>query len=372
MGLFVLFLFLLSLSLCNVARSRSLRASHGKSAAQRVLEAGLGGDRHVPSCGFDARLMAECTEHTYRDSTDCGCWRKVISLHSLPEARPLVEASVFQHGNECLLGLSGQMNGKEWFSTDKFGYFMDQDPVLAEDLCGKRTVRGFATKAKLFFNHSDWAPLSAVLASGACSGGVTIAGSSMGGILGEILAGCANRGSLVELQGSSSRPFHVDGLYTFGTPPIATTPISNRLTNGSCFPGKRIFRASNVSTWGATDLVAFSTASIGYVHPLQDAVQLIELPNGSFETKLYPCASEETPYQPDWATVRPYLEKVWHDSRAVDFLSEVLDRTSTRHQLREYVKCLDKIEHTSDIEDRRLPSERLFDYSDDAFGVAAY
>merc|ERR1740130_2016925 len=151
------------------------------------------------------------------------------------------------------------MNGAEQFERSPPGYITNHDPILSEPLCGRPTVRGFSMQAKKLFTEFDWPTYAHFLASDHCRDGVAVLGTSWGGAMAEILAGCANQGRLDELQGSGLPSFQASRLYTFGAPPTALLEIRNHQHGaiGECFAGQRVFLASDAGQ-GPTDLVAYS------------------------------------------------------------------------------------------------------------------
>jgi len=253
-----------------------------------------------------------------------------------------IKVAVFQHDNHCILGLSGELDGGEQFADNSLRYLFTHDPVFAERVCGEATVHGFVKQARKLFSLTEWAAYAKFLAGPLCSNGVSVVGTSWGGAIAEVLAGCANRGSLSELQGASLLAFQVDRLYTFGAPPTSFAPISDPHASSQCFAGHRVFLASEVGS-GATDLIAFSTGINGYVHAKQDAIQLIERADGRFDVKLHPCNAERTSAEPDWATVAPFLNKLWGTNGTMS-LERIIDEGAKDHQMYAYVRAL----HRSD------------------------
>jgi len=286
-------------------------------------------------CGYGLRLMAECTALLYGRGLACGCWRKVRSLESSG-----MKASMLQHGNACLLGFSGQVKGLDKFERGTLGYIRDHDPVLSETVCGSQLARGFVSKAKEMLGLSVWTAFANKLAADGCRGGVTVLGTSLGGALAEIVAGCANRGQLDELQGAGLPSFHVDRLFTFGAPPTAVVPIANRNSgrkDDECFPGKRIFLNSPS---GSTDLVAYSTSLSGYSHARQDAFQLMEMPGGNFNVTLHPCKTAETAAVPSWTMIYPALERIVRNG-GWDVTGELKRYVEANHVMDAYLHGLD-------------------------------
>jgi hypothetical protein len=270
-------------------------------------------------CGFDTQLMVECAELLYRTYDYCGCWHKYMSF----EAPSSITLAAYRHEKHCLLGVSGQVNGADRFRGDAWKYLNKHDPVFSEKLCGHWTVRGFVMNAKKIFSLSRWSRLAKFLGGPDCSSGVTVIGTSWGGAIAELIAGCANQGRMQELQDATLPVFRVDRLYTFGAPPTALKPISNHATAVSpCFKGQRVFLASQMRT-GATDLIAYSTGINGYAHARQDAIQLVEMPDSKFKVVLHACQSERTPRQPDWDAVYPFLETLVrnHSNSSADFFN---------------------------------------------------
>lgn len=286
-------------------------------------------------CGFDTRLMAECTELLYRSYNYCGCWQRVMSF----TAPIKIRIATFRHDNYCMLGISGELDGGDQFKENSLRYMVTHDPVFADRVCGVATVHGFVQQAKKLFALKEWADYAKFLSGHMCSNGVTIMGTSWGGAIAEVLAGCANSGSLSDLQGSHLPAFKVDRLYTFGAPPTSFAPISDPYTSSGCFAGHRVFLASEVRT-GATDLIAYSTGINGYVHAKQDAIQLIERSDGRFDVKLLRCDAERTSSEPDWATVSPFLENLW-GSNGIS-LEKIIDEGAESHQMAAYVSALHK------------------------------
>jgi len=289
-------------------------------------------------CGFGLRLMAECTNLLYGRRQMCGCWRKTLSLEAFG-----MKAGVLQHGKSCLLGFSGQVDGQNKFKRGAIGYIRDHDPVWAASVCGSETVRGFAVTAKEMLTLPAWTAFADMLAGDGCRDGVTVLGTSLGGALAEIVAGCANRGHLGELQGADLPAFHVDRLFTFGAPPTAVVPIANHHggQKDGCFPGKRTFLASN-SPSSATDLVAYSTSFSGYSHGRQDAVQLMELPGGKFDVRLHPCNAEGTSAVPSWAMILPTLKVIVHHG-GFDVVGSLRRQVEENHVMDAYLRGLDNV-----------------------------
>eukprot|EP00444_Apocalathium_aciculiferum_P031481 CAMPEP_0183480984 /NCGR_PEP_ID=MMETSP0370-20130417/174176_1 /TAXON_ID=268820 /ORGANISM="Peridinium aciculiferum, Strain PAER-2" /LENGTH=263 /DNA_ID=CAMNT_0025674087 /DNA_START=45 /DNA_END=836 /DNA_ORIENTATION=+ len=203
-------------------------------------------------------------------------------------------------------------------------------------------MRGFITSAKKFFTSAGWAWGAKFLSSGQCSAGIALTGTSLGAVVAELLAGCANRGLLSELQGESLPAFHIQHLTTFGSPPTALSPIDNALRSDRCFPGHRIYRCSNSSAVGNTDLVAFSSAFQGFVHPRQSAMQLIELPDGSYDVQVYPCEDMDTTTVPTWMDLQPYLNRQ-REKHGLTFVFETLRQIEDNHLIAYYNDSLEKV-----------------------------
>jgi hypothetical protein len=326
-------------------------------ARQQIAAARAGGQRQPTNgekasgsqreyCGFGTRLMAECCYHLYTEHRQCGCWEKSIMFR----APFSLDVAVYEHNNYCLLGLSGQIDGNEQADNSWIKYIMMHDPLTSENVCGSHAVRGFAKATKRLVRLPQWPGIVHKLASSECSAGVGLLATSWGGTMAEILAGCANQGLLSELQGHNLPSFQVDRLITFGVPPTATTPIMNRDRSDGCFGGYRVFRASN-SSYGATDMVAYSTRLNGFVHAQQNAVQLVELPDGSFVIKVHPCGKSGTPEEPDWATVSPYVSRKWDENNIDSFLPDLLDKTAKYHQMYQYIWCLYAVKDESTLKE---------------------
>jgi len=233
------------------------------------------------------------------------------------------------------------MNGAEQFKKSPPNYVSKHDPILSESLCGRPTVRGFAMQSQKLFSDFEWAPYAHILAS-ECHGGVNVLGTSWGGAIAEILAGCANQGRLDELQGAGLPTFQVSRLYTFGAPPTALMPIYNHQEgSGTCFRGQRVFLSSDTDA-GPTDLVAYSTGFNAFVHARVDAVQLIKMPNGKFDVKVHPCHAYDTLLEPGWDAVFPVLAKIWSDHK--DQPLAALGRyVAETHQMGMYMESLSKV-----------------------------
>jgi len=291
--------------------------------------------------------MAQCTELLYRKTATCGCWVKVRTFTNPSK----ITVSLFRNRNQCLLGISGQTNGAAQFNESPMNYVRKHDPVLAETLCGIATVRGFVMQAKKLFADYGWADFSHTLASGDCQDGVTFLGTSWGGAIAEIFAGCANQGRLEELQGVGLPSFTVAQLFTFGAPPTALMPIYNHLAgSGDCFRGQRVFLASETDA-GPTDLVAYSTGFNAFVHARQDAVQLVKLPNGLFDVKVHRCLSAGSVLEPSWDVVFPVLAKIWneHSDAPIKALGKYVQET---HQIFVYVKSLQNLAYPAILRDQ--------------------
>lgn len=342
---------------CNVVQTVGLKTapvgSHALTSATNVstegrqspsstvdVEYANGKTYRVPvrQCGFNAPLLAECCANLYTDFPYCGCWEKTHSFRY----PTLIQATIYQHDSNCLLALSGQLGGDEKWKNDRVSYVVDHDPVVSERLCNAQTVRGWAVAAKTFFSHKNWVGIAEALASKQCSGGVSVVSTSLGAAMAEILAGCANHGLLSELQGDAPA-FQVDQLFTFGAPPTSTESITNGRSSDGCFPGQRIFRASNHTAFGATDMVPYSTRANGFLHSRQDAIQLIELSDGTVSAKVHRCGASGTVGEPNWNTVSPYLQKMWGESGALRFVSDVLGHIDKTHRIAAYSDCLTRV-----------------------------
>jgi hypothetical protein len=308
----------------------------------------------MPNCGFGTRIMAECCYHLYTEERQCGCWVKERSFRI--DIGGSMDVAIYTHNQYCLLGLSGQVDGMERTDNNWLMWVMNHDPFVSEHVCGFNGVRGFVQATRRLVGRAEWPSLARKLSSPACSRGVGLLGTSWGGTMAEILAGCANTGLLSELQGHSLPSFKVDRLITFGTPPTATLPIENPERSDGCFRGQRVFRASN-SSHGSTDLVAYSTSVNGFVHPRQNAVQLIELSDGGFEVKVHPCRSTDTPMEPSWSTVSPYVAKKWDEHDPASFMPEICKNTAKYHEMSQYIWCLYGVKDEEKLDEAYIEAE---------------
>jgi len=308
----------------------------------------LGGPK--PQCGFDTRLMAECMDTIYSKKNFCGCWNKVKSYTNPSQIR----IAIYHQSNQCLLAISGQMNGAEQFKNNALKYMTKHDPLLHQSLCGRPTVRGFAMQARKLFGDFEWASFVHFLTGNQCSGGVGVLGTSWGGAIAEILSGCANQGHLGELQAAGLPTFEVDQLFTFGAPPSALMPIYNhQADSNACFRGQRVFLSSNTAE-GPTDLISYSTGFNAFQHPRMDAIQIIKMANGHFDVKLHPCHSQGTISLPAWGDVAPVIGKIWSEHAAAP-LAALGKYVVSTHSMAVYVKSLYNVEDPAKLERRDVP-----------------
>jgi len=258
------------------------------------------------SCEQDDLAMAKLTMRTcqinwaldgdpkhkdmWASTAKVGCWTLLAY-----NTDKFFSSTVYQRGTDgrCALVFSGYHGALAGYAR---GMVSLQWPPTTWNMCGYQM---YAPYVRLFQHHSslgNWSMLMHKLAgpNSTCKGDPIFAAESMGGSTGEMLAACGNTGRLDELlpKGLQGLPgFHLQDLYTFGSPAATTVPITNTLRPDGCFRGKRIFFSG--------DAIAHFGTLHHLQHPRMDAVQIWPSEKG-LDGKLtkpsaqaYPCESRE-------------------------------------------------------------------------------
>ena len=140
--------------------------------------------------------------------------------------------------------------------------------TFSESFCGFSGVhRGVMYEVEDLLNHTNytniWKPLLTGETGDNCSGGIYIAGHSLGGAQASLLAACANNPNSTLQLG-----YEVAGLYTFGAFAPSKPALRNMIWKkqeqaDGCFAGARYYNQDS----GNYDVVPGTTTIVGFEHP---------------------------------------------------------------------------------------------------------
>jgi len=222
-----------------------------------------------------------------------------------------------QQSGQCIIGISG-------YHDIFVGAFAMTFPPGTRKFCGSRVFAPYVRVVKHHTNLSNWSTIVNLVAGpeAACSGEVALAGESLGGAVGEVIAHCSTAGSLHEVHGPGLPDFAVQTLYTFGAPATAERPLNNSLHEDGCFKGKRIFFS--------TDPIATWHRFAGLQHAKMDSVEV------------YP-AKKQAPSVANYACNSKFASRDGRDGKRPPPLptNETVETEGIPHAITEYQEILD-------------------------------
>jgi len=219
-------------------------------------------------------------EYKWEHVQDVGCW----TLKAL-NTNDLMSSAVYQNRNDgrCTLvisGYHGRLQGTKQAIADNVQ--LGKNKVK---LCGYDIYEPFVRLMNTHTSQANWSSVADALGGpGSTCSSVTVAGESLGGSVGEILAACANQGMLSGIQNASLPVWKIQKLFTFGSIAPAVQPIRNALREDGCFEGSRLFISG--------DVYAGMGSLIGTRHAQMEAVEFFHSKSG-VSHRTYACDSKD-------------------------------------------------------------------------------